>query len=197
MNQAMVRRAYAVVSSPANASATATGLPNWVIAAAAAWSGASRVAMRSSVACSRPSRSSVKIASRRRRGPCSCAARSERYAASASFGRGPALVAERDLPGRGEVVGAAAASANGLPVTSDQPGAFQPVQRRVDRARGEIEGAVAAGAQRLDDGVSMLRTRLEDGEQQRVEMALEQFRSHWQHSRRLLAILAFRPALIV
>ena len=44
----MVRRAYAVVSSPANASATACGLPNWVIAAAAAWSGGSPVAMRSS-----------------------------------------------------------------------------------------------------------------------------------------------------
>ena len=40
-----------------------------------------------------------------------------------------ALLAERGLPGRGEVVGAAAASADGLPVAGDQPGAFQPVQR--------------------------------------------------------------------
>ena len=68
-----------------------------VIAAAAAWWGGSPAAMRSSVACSRPSRNSLRIASRRRRGPCSCAARSERYAASASFGRVPVLVAMRSL----------------------------------------------------------------------------------------------------
>jgi len=36
----------------------------------------------------------------------------------------------------------------------------------------------------------MLRTRLEDGEQQRVEVALEQLGSHRQHSCRLLEILS-------
>jgi hypothetical protein len=37
MYQVMVRRAWTVASLPANASATAWGAPNWLIAAAAAW----------------------------------------------------------------------------------------------------------------------------------------------------------------
>jgi hypothetical protein len=141
-----VRRAYAVASSPANASATAYGLPNWLIAAAAAWSGGSPIAVRSSVACSRPSRSSVRIASWRPRGPCSCAARSEStpqagpsgaYRCWSLGGRWPCssleegsdgggelvpdgpLLAERDVSGRSELVGAAPASADRLPVTRD------------------------------------------------------------------------------
>jgi hypothetical protein len=39
----------------------------------------------------------------------------------------------------------------------------------------------------------MLRTRLEDGEQQRVEVALEQFWSHWQHSYCPLSDLSTAP----
>ena len=47
------------------------------------------------------------------------------------------------MPGCGEVVGAVAASADGLPITGDQAGTFQPVQRRVDRAGWQIEGVIA------------------------------------------------------
>jgi hypothetical protein len=44
------------------------------------------------------------------------------------------MLAERNVPGWSEVAGPAAVSTDGLPVTGDQPGTFQPVKRRVDRA---------------------------------------------------------------
>jgi hypothetical protein len=36
----------------------------------------------------------------------------------------------------------------------------------------------------------VVRAGLEDGEQERVEVAFQQFRSHWQHQRHLLEILS-------
>ena len=42
------------------------------------------------------------------------------------------------MPPAAQVVGTVAASSDGLPVTGDQPGRFQPVKRRVDLADGQI-----------------------------------------------------------
>jgi hypothetical protein len=60
----------------------------------------------------------------------------------------------------------------------DESGALQPVQCRVDRAGGQVEGALAALAQRFDDRVAVLVTVLEHREQQCVEVALENLGPH-------------------
>jgi pyruvate phosphate dikinase-like enzyme len=81
----------------------------------------------------------------------------------------------------GQVVGASAASTDGLPVAGDQPGPFESVQRRIDGAGGQVEGAVASGPECLNDGVPVLGSGFEDGQQQGIQVTLEQFRSHRQH----------------
>jgi len=80
------------------------------------------------------------------------------------------------------VVGAAAASADGLPVAADQPGPLQAMKRRIHGAGRQVERAAAARAQDLDDRVSMLRPSLQDRQQQGIEVAFEQLRSHRQHA---------------
>jgi hypothetical protein len=52
------------------------------------------------------------------------------------------------------------------------------VECRIQRAFGEVEGAVASGAQRFCNGIAVRRTRLHGGEQEQVEMALEDFGIH-------------------
>ena len=76
-------------------------------------------------------------------------------------------------------------------------GLGEAVQRRIDRTGGQVQRAVAAGAQSFDDGVPVLRAGFEDREQQRVEVAFEQFRAHRQHSRRLLEILSVQLSTLV
>ena len=52
------------------------------------------------------------------------------------------------------------------------------MQRRIERAFGQVERAAAASAQRFRERVAMSRTRLHSGEQQKIEMTLERFRVH-------------------
>src|SRR2546422_1025847 len=66
----------------------------------------------------------------------------------------------------------------GDPGTGRAPRLFQPVQRRIDRAFGQIEGLAAALLDCLDDRIAMRRPRLQRGENDRVEVPLEHFRFH-------------------
>ena len=52
------------------------------------------------------------------------------------------------------------------------------VERRINRALGKVEGAAAAGLDRVDDGVAMGRAVLERREDDRIEVSLEHFSVH-------------------
>jgi len=64
------------------------------------------------------------------------------------------------------------------------------VERGIDRALGQIEGAAAALAQPFEDRVAVRRLLRHDGEEERVEMSLERLGSHY------LAMLGIGPAAV-
>lgn len=89
-----------------------------------------------------------------------------------------ALGTQSSSSGSREFVRAATPALHDRPATSHQPGPFQPVQRRIDGARGQVQPPAAFRSHHLHDGVAVTRSALERGQEQRVEMTLERFRSH-------------------
>jgi hypothetical protein len=57
-----------------------------------------------------------------------------------------------------------------------QPAAFfQPVERRVERSRFDLEQIIGLRADSLADAVTVLRAPLQDPQDQHIERALEEF----------------------
>jgi len=52
------------------------------------------------------------------------------------------------------------------------------MERRIDRALRQVEGAGAAVLDRLDDGVTVRRPRFEGGEDDGIEVPFEHFGFH-------------------
>lgn len=79
----------------------------------------------------------------------------------------------------GDPVDAAAASAHLRPTALDEAVAFEAMKGRVDGPFGQLEDILAPPAEPFDDCVAVQLVQLECGEDERVEMALEDLRSHY------------------
>ncbi len=89
-----------------------------------------------------------------------------------------ALLSERGPTGAGQGVHTSAASQRLHPVTAEQPSPLKPMQSGVDGARGKVDGARAADAERLDDGVPMQRSGLKYGQYEAVKVTFQCLRPH-------------------
>src|SRR5258708_39583639 len=85
---------------------------------------------------------------------------------------------ERALTVRGQLIHPPAAAVHLPPPTRHEPGALEAIEDRVERTFGRLERTVAAGVQRVDDGIAVRRTRLQRGEHQLVEMTFESIFVH-------------------
>ena len=88
------------------------------------------------------------------------------------------LAGQRPPARVGELVRPAFPAVDRAPGARHVAGAFQPAQRRIDGAGGQVQTAVAAGTQRLDDRVAVQRALFEHGEQQSVEVAVQRLGLH-------------------
>ena len=91
---------------------------------------------------------------------------------------GSALGVEGPPARRGQLVDAPAAAARFRPARLNQARPLQPVQGRVHRPGGQVDLTAAAYSQRLHDRVTVTRTRLQNRQQNSVQMTLQRFRPH-------------------
>jgi len=82
---------------------------------------------------------------------------------------------QRALPFRGQLIDTAAAAIDFGPSTGDQSRAFEPVERRIQRAFSQINERIAFRPQRLGDRIPMPWRLRDDGQQQEIEVALQRF----------------------
>ena len=79
---------------------------------------------------------------------------------------------KRAMPCSRELIHAPPAAIDLRPAAGQESCVFQSVQRRIKGAFGKVEGAVAAGAKRFRNRISMSRFRLDRGEEEEVEVSL-------------------------
>src|SRR5512133_3962604 len=78
----------------------------------------------------------------------------------------------------GQLVDPAAPSSRARPFARKQARSLEPVESGIDRALGEVEGAVALCAQLLDDAVAVQRSRPKRRQEQQVDVAFQYLGSH-------------------